>query len=278
MSTLPRSQIPPDCSARRTRSKIEHVVKWLRPLRREQYYLQKYQKNALSLLGKDSPAKLRSLMLALRSYPAWRRSFQSGASALHDRRPWITFEACKFLESVLTRQTLAFEFGCGGSTLFLAERVRHLISVEHDSAWFDLTRSALSDMRPNNTELVLIPPEPLFRSIQKDVKFDDPEAYAEEGYEGHNFCKYASYIDLFPDEYFDFVTVDGCARPSCVVRALSKVKVKGYLMLDDSERSTYQPVERLLSDWEKHEFYGPGPYSTKFWSTSIWRRKKESVF
>ena len=46
----------------------------------------------------------------------------------------------------------------------------------------------------------------------------------------------------------------------------------GYLLLDDSDRSTYEPVERLLSTWEKHEFYGPGPYNTMFWSTSIWRK------
>jgi hypothetical protein len=105
---------------------------------------------------------------------------------------------------------------------------------------------------------------------------DDFEGYFSsiEVYKDCEFHGYASSIDSFPDSFFDLVAVDGRARPSCIYHARRKVKIGGYLMLDNSERAHYQRAKELLSDWEKHEFYGPGPYNYCFSETTIWKRSR----
>jgi hypothetical protein len=102
----------------------------------------------------------------------------------------------------------------------------------------------------------------------------DPQSYASsaEEYSGHSFRQYVVTVDDFPDQFFDFVAIDGRARPSCIQHARAKVKIGGYLMLDNSERPSYQPSVQLLSRWERRQFYGPGPYNAYFWETTFWRR------
>jgi hypothetical protein len=247
---------------------MKYVIRWLASLRREQYYIQKYLRNMLlSLLKK----KLHTVKSSLWFYAEWRRSMESDVNSLENRVPWITFEACRFIKSILTPDFIVFEYGSGGSTLFFAENCQRVISVEHDVKWFDLVRSALAKKQVNNCDLQLILPEP---TVISSGSFDDPECYADEDYKGYNFYRYVSSIDSFPDEFFDLVVVDGRARPSCVIHARPKIKIGGYLLLDDSERDSYQRAKGLLSGWDKHEFYGPGPYSTKFWETTIWKRRR----
>lgn len=79
-------------------------------------------------------------------------------------------------------------------------------------------------------------------------------------------------IDAFPDRSFDLIFVDGRARSSCIFHARNKVKPGRFLMLDNSERNYYSFGKELLIDWERKDFFGPGPYGRYFWQTTIWRR------
>ena len=232
-----------------------------------------YWSNCLRMIARSQSNMLHKLIICLSFYSSWKRSLENGRNSLDDGVPWITFEARLFLESVLDNRFTVFEYGAGGSTLFFSERVNRVISVEHDPNWFYRVKDALAKREINNCDLLFIPPE---YTAQFNVNIDDPEAYcsSSESYRGYNFYRYASYIDLFPNEFFDFIAIDGRARPSCILHARSKVKIGGYLMLDNSERPHYQRAKGLLSDWEKHAFYGPGPYCFNFWETTIWRRIK----
>ena len=87
-----------------------------------------------------------------------------------------------------------------------------------------------------------------------------------------SFVDYARLIDDYADESFDLVAVDGRARCACVWHARAKVKPGGYLMLDNSDRPFYDPARQYLSDWEKRDLFGPGPYVDRFWGTTFWRR------
>ena len=49
--------------------------------------------------------------------------------------PWITFPAMRWLTSYLRPSMSVFEWGSGGSTLFFAQRVARVVSVEYDTAW-----------------------------------------------------------------------------------------------------------------------------------------------
>src|SRR6266576_1205646 len=74
----------------------------------------------------------------VRDYLGWRRSL--AGSALKDRQPWMPFAARRQLARILSRGTTVFEYGAGGSTLWLADRVARVISVEHDPAWYEEMR------------------------------------------------------------------------------------------------------------------------------------------
>jgi hypothetical protein len=216
---------------------------------------------------------LNSIVQGVKFYAAWRRCLCSSVAALNDYAPWITFEARDFVETLLKPGFAVFEYGSGGSTLFYSKRVELVVTVEHDLDWHANVVHALSTAGIRNCKCLIEPPEPA-NGLPGDPT--DPTAYssARDVHRNHRFRKYAASIDDFADGFFDFVSVDGRARPSCVWHAYTKVKIGGYLLLDNSERPHYHRAYEMLSDWEENHFYGPGPYGVRFWKTSLWRRTK----
>jgi hypothetical protein len=190
---------------------------------------------------------------------------------LIDHAPWIVFEARDYVEGILNQQSRVFEYGSGGSTLFYSERVGQVVSVEHSLEWFNCVRDMLVQERITNCDLLLVSPE-LTGTCGGNPA--DPEAYrsAAEQYKSHSFRDYVASIDAFSDQSFALVAVDGRARPSCIWHARAKVKPGGCLLLDNSERARYQKAAELLSSWDGHQFYGPGPYRKYFWETTVWRK------
>ncbi len=209
------------------------------------------------------------IRIGFRYYSEWKRSLESGSNALSDGVAWITFEARDFVESILTPGALVFEYGSGGSTLFYSKRAKRVVSIEHDANWANSVELALSGFE--NCERRLIPPQ---KASAFNDSPNDPRGYcsSDEQYKGYSFREYVSSVDSFPDQYFDIVAIDGRARPSCILHARLKVKVGGYLILDNSERTQYQKAKHLLSGWKEQVFYGPGPYNYYFWETSAWQR------
>ena len=57
--------------------------------------------------------------------------------------PWLVKDSIKFLESILTRDSIVLETGSGNSTVWFAERVKKVISFEHDKVWYDKTKKIL---------------------------------------------------------------------------------------------------------------------------------------
>jgi len=224
---------------------------------------------------KNNQSAVLSAANAVRYYPAWKASIELGKNSLTDRLPWITFQARSFIQSLLTPESIVFEYGSGGSTIFYSKIARHVFSIEHDEEWFNQVKASLAEEGIANCDCVLVLPEP---TPNLDGSPDHPTSYvsSSERYRGFSFYRYVTHIDSFPDGYFDFVAVDGRARPSCINHARSKIKDGGYVMLDNSEVSVYKRACQLLSGWEKHEFWGPVPYVTSFSRTSFWRRMTSS--
>ena len=205
----------------------------------------------------------------IRFFIPWRSSLKATRNALTDEVPWITFGARRWVESFLTADMHVFEFSSGGSTIFLAKRVKTLVSVEHDEHWYELTAEALARQEIRNCQYLLVTPQHADKPVHEP---NDPYGFVSSGYPGMSLEEYITSISTFPDESFDLVSIDGRARPSCVLHALDKVRCGGYLMLDNSERTWYQAGKDLLVDWEQRHFYGPGPYNREFWQTSIYRK------
>lgn len=247
----------------------EYLNSWFQKLMREKEYLNSW----FQWLRSCRSPILHKIHMAF-WYAAWRKSLQIGRNPLTDEAPWINFEVRSFIESVLTAESIVFEYGSGGSTLFYSKRAKRVFSVEHEPDWFERVKSALTERGFANCDLVLIPPE---RANSTETP-ENWEAYisTDEHYKGYSFCKYVASIDSFPEEFFDFVAIDGRARQSCIYHARPKVKVGGFLMLDDSDRPQYQRAKGLLSDWAPLEFYGPIPYHDVFSQATIWKRLKSS--
>lgn len=211
----------------------------------------------------------------VRFFPAWSRSQDKAASPLADRVPWLTFAAMQFLKKRLSQNMRVYEYGAGGSTLFFAERVSEVISVEHDPAWISKVKTLVDSYQYRNAKIQLV--EPTAEANSNDRKPSDPNAYFSllKKYSDYSFKDYASSIDNYPDEYFDLIFIDGRARPSCFKHSLSKVKRDGFILLDNSERVHYAYIHETLNNerWKKFCFSGPGPYGSKFWQTCIWHRK-----
>ncbi len=235
--------------------------------------LQQYSLNWWQSFKQDSSIPLSQIITAVKLYHPWRSYLHEHHTPLVDKLPMLVFEANHFLEQILTPETIVFEYGSGGSTLFYANRVRHVTSVEHDLEWFRCVQQVLQTSNLHNCDHYWIAPEtPEY--LEKGVVFDDPTAYrsSRPRHRNDTFYAYVRLIDAFPDNSFDLVAVDGRARPSCVLHARSKVKPGGYLMLDNSNRPHYQQVRHLMSDWESSTFFGPERYSRKFWYTTFWRK------
>jgi predicted O-methyltransferase YrrM len=175
-------------------------------------------------------------------------------------KPWLPQLAIDFLEGYLKPDMIAFEWGSGGSTIFIAERTRKLISVEHNLNWHNKV------IRLKNVEPLLR--EPQYKMILSSKT--DPLAYYSECLGNVNLKRYATTIDKY--KLFDFVLIDGRARPSCLFHAYSHIKPGGILMLDNAERKYYlKQTECLFENWEKMSI----SIENGAWETIIWRNKKK---
>jgi predicted O-methyltransferase YrrM len=126
----------------------------------------------------------------------------------HPGAPWLTADAIRLIKQHLKPSMMAFEWGSGGSTAWLARRVQRLVSVEHDPQWYALVNRRLQSAGLTNVEYRL-----------------EPE----------NSPGYAGAISSFPDETFDFVLVDGSNRDACIRAAAPKLKPGGMLVLDNAD-------------------------------------------
>jgi len=210
----------------------------------------------------------------LRWYPAWRRSLLAGSNPLSDGKPWMTFGAIDFVSSALSPEMRVFEYGSGGSTLFFGHCVSKVVSVEHDKLWAEKVQAELERHGMTHCDLSAI--EPATDPQAKDRSIDDPDGYIsdDERYRSCSFRNYVLALERYPSGYFDWIIVDGRARPSCLRHAMRHSKVGGYILLDNSERTYYGRAAAELEggSWLKRAFAGPVPYQRHFSKTTIWER------
>jgi predicted O-methyltransferase YrrM len=167
----------------------------------------------------------------------------------------------------------AFEYGAGGSTIFVASRVGELVSVEHDGTWVHQVRKVAGSLGLANATILHVEAPVVARPPGEAA---DPNAYTSTDVEcrGRDFRAYAGAIDQHPDGAFHFILIDGRARPSCVKHALPKLAPGGIIMLDNAERQHYAYIRNTLDGlgWMRLDFAGAGPYNQYFWKTTAWIR------
>lgn len=132
----------------------------------------------------------------------------------HKNEPWIPAPAVRALEGMLDDKMSGLEFGSGRSTVWYANRLNHLVSIEDHKEWYNEVQKQLEAGGVSNVDYV-------FKSSQTNE---------------NSRSDYCTYIDSFDNESLDFIVVDGKHRDTLANKATQKLVAGGILLLDDSER------------------------------------------
>lgn len=172
-------------------------------------------------------------------------------------KPWLVKEAVEFLETILTKETKVLEIGSGSSTIWFAERVKSVISLDHDIFWYNLVTAELKAKGLTNVV-----------TMWYDHKVSRKVVEA-----------------LGPDDQFDVILVDG-GEPGCrislVWEVLPLLKPGGYFVFDNSNHRVYSDKLAGLSkpQFSRMDFRGLG-YGTNPahpWTTTVWFKKELAVW
>lgn len=128
--------------------------------------------------------------------------------------PWLTYSLLDFLEGRLNRSLSLFEYGSGNSTLYFADRLGFIRSIEYDQTWFDTVKGKI----PGNVELTFV-------SLEGD--------------------RYENAV-LENEKNFDIILIDGRRRVQCLKNSVPRLTPGGVLILDDSERADYREAFEFM--------------------------------
>ena len=144
-------------------------------------------------------------------------------SPLEVAKPWWSLPAIKYVSQKISANSRVFEWGSGGSTLFLGQTFKHITSIEHDATWLRMVKTKLEENQLTNVNL-----------IQPEIDLTSQNSFEQ-----------SEYLHTL-DQSFDLIVIDGedhfgpgsswSARVSCFDRAESFISKGGCILVDDSWR------------------------------------------
>lgn len=158
--------------------------------------------------------------------------------------PWYTYPAIEYLRQFDYRNKKIFEFGCGYSCAFWAERAQEVVAVENDKTWFERWKAEFD--------------YPNLNIMLKDDNSD--------------------YENALNSDY-DVIVIDGKRRSWCARKAYQHLNDKGFIIVDDSDRvnnsADYQEMIDILktAGLLQIDFYGCCPMNNFTKTTSIFFRR-----
>lgn len=194
--------------------------------------------------------------------------------------PLYTDPAIEYLSSIAKPNWSVFEYGGGGSTAWYRSRCATVVTVEHDSNWFDQiggdtgNHSCRMIDRAAAIEPAAIELDARYFSsgITVPTRTDRDDGFNRyHGLIDQDFRGYASYICAFPESTFDCVAVDGMARSLCLWYAAHTIKPDGFIILDNSDRLNFNSVSSWLisQGFNRRDFWQP---NHPCWCTSFFSK------
>ena len=158
------------------------------------------------------------------------------------------------LSSLIRKDAIGLEMGSGCSTVWFAERCAQLLSIEHSQFWHDRVLHWLkSENLDSRVSLVL--------AALKGENERNP---------------YLDALNRIPDNSLDFVVVDGKYRDAVALASLKKLKLGGFIVVDDSHRylprrkPSSAPFSRRESDGYASVLWKEFAIATTNWE-QLWR-------
>lgn len=172
----------------------------------------------------------------------WFGSFDRGIAVDRNGRPipWLSYTFINFIEPRLRKDFTLFEYGSGNSTLWFAERMGKVVSVEHNKEWVEFLKPKL----PANCTLHLA--------------IED----------------YANEILRHEDEYH-LVLVDAIDRAACARAAVNRLLPTGVIVLDNAERLENREIYDFLEGlgFRSIDFEGMAPATSLVDRTTVFYRE-----
>lgn len=169
----------------------------------------------------------------------FRHNVVNGVSPLDLEVPWFSYAANDFLSDWLKPHMKAFEYGSGGSTLFLSKRVQSVQSVEDNPKWYELVSKRVQEKHIANVSIEF-------------HQFDFKNPY---GFE------HSDYLNALNEEK-DVIFIDGSeewnlVRPICFKHAEKFVRPGGIIVVDDSWRYPELHKENKAKSFKVFKSVGP---------------------
>lgn len=152
---------------------------------------------------------------------------------MNDPVPFMTPAETSLLERNLKRTDNVFEWGSGASTLWLAARVRHVTSVEHQIHFAEELLARLDATDGADVSLLFVPPN---------------ERYTEGTEDDGEFSAFRDYVSCYTGRGATVAIIDGRARVACA-RWIMECAQFGpspslRVFLHDAQREQYADIWR----------------------------------
>ena len=203
-----------------------------------------------------------------RFFPRWIRSFGLSRDSVRNGLPWLPFGLIEWLDVYLKPDMTVFEFGSGGSTIFMAQRVKTLISVEHNRAWYQKVLPELQKRGLLNVTYLLREPVASGTTAPKEYWDNYGSDYA-----NMSFAPYVKAIEDYPDRSFDLILVDGRSRKFCLEHAIGKTRPGGFIVMDNSSTPEYLDFYRPLEGFPRCDITTIAP----FWPPAKWQATRWQI-
>ena len=156
--------------------------------------------------------------------------------------PWWSYDSISYIQK--SRFDKCFEWGSGGSTLFLAKICKSLKTIENDLDWYNKLNAEFQRKEFDNVSL-----------RHEEIELSDPDSFLR-----------SAYLNSLNEKY-DLITIDGqddfgpestwSARELCFERAQAFIKPEGMIIVDDSWR--YPEIEKKSKAKKILRFESVGP-------------------
>lgn len=154
--------------------------------------------------------------------------------------PWFVPEAIQYLDGRLKETDVGFEWGSGRSTLWFAERIAHITSVEGRQEFYKEMLDRIAKSGYKNISLLL-------SAVTSEYNFKKAEII--------------SYVEKINsrDIQYDLVVVDGHFRVECLHGINKRIAPGGIVVVDNTE---------VLGDQDRRYLESMG--NIKTWNNGIW--------